>query len=638
MGNKFSSKFSKHFCSASDKRGTKRKLENDTDSAQSSDKEEASSQAGESPGTGTGSKFEVGLAPLSDIHTPKRKRLKSTSKYIYQTLFLDGENSDIKIYALGQEWNLHKIYLSQSPYFACMFNGSWRESLLSEIDLQIPDPAIDNLALKTAFGSLYRDYVFIKPVEVIGVLAAAFLLQLDGLKQQCLTLMSNTISGDTVCSYYEACCRYDVENLKEECYNWLLTNILTSSDLDLFKQLSVDMMMNLIGDPKLFVMQVEMDIYSVLKRWIFLKENTTWCGDYKSMLSSIDDYFKRTEEPDCFLETTTGQTYLPAFSHIRWQHIVIDLDSLLILEQDRIVNLDWIKPLFHGMWRKMLKLEQSKDKGPEEIPDENYFNKTSLRCGRLLKCEGEYCWRWVGYNYGVDILLTYVNNLIFIKRNTVSQPNPHSASLDKLKNLAYRLTIASVDKDGKVTERKSSEIQKISLQKDEETLVMTVNKAFTFPLYLSMNILLTGQPTSQPDHIDICSVARSRILRHTASQTRPVITCNAESQTECPAEKAAKSLVEDVSLSSATVKRCTTGKVVRDAAAGDSKKKLTVVQTSGSNSASVELLSPNTSTQTSENSIDKDQSEVLNGSSSTPPSVTSSSKRVLKYPDDEEIL
>lgn len=70
MGNKFSSKFSKHFCSASDKRGTKRKLENDTDSAQSSDKEEASSQAGESPGTG--SKFEVGLAPLSDIHTPKR--------------------------------------------------------------------------------------------------------------------------------------------------------------------------------------------------------------------------------------------------------------------------------------------------------------------------------------------------------------------------------------------------------------------------------------------------------------------------------------------------------------------------------------------------------------------------------------
>lgn len=42
-----------------------------------------------------------------------RKKLKSTSRYIYQTLFLNGENSDIRICALGQEWNLHKVYLCQ---------------------------------------------------------------------------------------------------------------------------------------------------------------------------------------------------------------------------------------------------------------------------------------------------------------------------------------------------------------------------------------------------------------------------------------------------------------------------------------------------------------------------------------------
>lgn len=48
---------------------------------------------------------------------PSRKKLKSTSKYIYQTLFLNGENSDIKICALGEEWNLHKIYLCQVSYW-----------------------------------------------------------------------------------------------------------------------------------------------------------------------------------------------------------------------------------------------------------------------------------------------------------------------------------------------------------------------------------------------------------------------------------------------------------------------------------------------------------------------------------------
>lgn len=44
---------------------------------------------------------------------PFRKKLKCTSRYIYQTLFLNGENSDIRICALGQEWNLHKVYLCQ---------------------------------------------------------------------------------------------------------------------------------------------------------------------------------------------------------------------------------------------------------------------------------------------------------------------------------------------------------------------------------------------------------------------------------------------------------------------------------------------------------------------------------------------
>lgn len=50
--------------------------------------------------------------PFSFLHV-NRKKLKSTSRYIYQTLFLKGENSDICICALGQEWNLHKVYLCQ---------------------------------------------------------------------------------------------------------------------------------------------------------------------------------------------------------------------------------------------------------------------------------------------------------------------------------------------------------------------------------------------------------------------------------------------------------------------------------------------------------------------------------------------
>lgn len=42
-----------------------------------------------------------------------RKKLKTTTDYIYQVLYVEGENSDITINALGKAWNLHKLYLKQ---------------------------------------------------------------------------------------------------------------------------------------------------------------------------------------------------------------------------------------------------------------------------------------------------------------------------------------------------------------------------------------------------------------------------------------------------------------------------------------------------------------------------------------------
>lgn len=59
-----------------------------------------------------------------------------------------------------------------------MFSGSWKESSMNIIELEIPDQNIDVEALQVAFGSLYRDDVLIKPSRVVAILAAACLLQL----------------------------------------------------------------------------------------------------------------------------------------------------------------------------------------------------------------------------------------------------------------------------------------------------------------------------------------------------------------------------------------------------------------------------------------------------------------------------
>lgn len=66
----------------------------------------------------------------------------TTTQYIYQALFKEQKNSDIAIMALGKVWNLHKVYLSQSPYFYSMFNGSWKESCQDFVHIKILDDRI----------------------------------------------------------------------------------------------------------------------------------------------------------------------------------------------------------------------------------------------------------------------------------------------------------------------------------------------------------------------------------------------------------------------------------------------------------------------------------------------------------------
>lgn len=71
-----------------------------------------------------------------------KKKLLSTPQYIYQALFKDGTDSDITLVALQKEWKLHKVYLCQSPYFASMFSGSWKETNESVVHIKIVDPKI----------------------------------------------------------------------------------------------------------------------------------------------------------------------------------------------------------------------------------------------------------------------------------------------------------------------------------------------------------------------------------------------------------------------------------------------------------------------------------------------------------------
>ncbi|XP_054036864.1 germ cell-less protein-like 1 isoform X3 [Rissa tridactyla] len=399
------------------------------------------------------------------LNTPRRKKLKSTSKYIYQTLFLNGENSDIKICALGEEWNLHKIYLCQSGYFSSMFSGSWKESNMNVIELEIPDQNIDIEALQVAFGSLYRDDVLIKPSRVVALLAAACMLQLDGLIQQCGETMKETINAKTVCGYYNSAGTYGLDSVKKKCLEWLLNNLMTHQSVELFKELSINLMKQLISSSNLFVMQVEMDVYTALKKWMFLQLVPSWNGSLKQLLTEADAWFakrrKDFEGDIAFLESEQGNVFLPVFTHLRLQYIISDLASARIVERDSLIPSEWLSSVYKQQWFAMLRAEQDNDIGttlgkvqqmekkpflscflppwarPQEINKEE-LEASTMRCGRKLAKDGDYCWRWTGFNFGFDLLVTYTNRYIIFKRNTLNQPCSGSVSLQPRRNIAFR--------------------------------------------------------------------------------------------------------------------------------------------------------------------------------------------------------
>uniref|UniRef100_A0A8C1IRH5 Germ cell-less, spermatogenesis associated n=1 Tax=Cyprinus carpio TaxID=7962 RepID=A0A8C1IRH5_CYPCA len=421
------------------------------------------------------------------------KKLKSTSKYIYQTLFLNGEKSDIQIRALGQEWNLHKIYLCQSGYFSSMFSGSWKESNMMVIELEIPDQNIDTEALQVVFGSLYRDDVLIKPSRVVYVLAAACMLQLDGLIQQCGETMKENVNVKTVCSYYNAATMYGLDSVMKKCLEWLLNNLMTHQNVDLMKE--AEIMEQLIQSSDLFVMQVEMDVYTALKKWMFLQLNPSWDGPIKQLLLDADTWLcKRRKEP--FLNTDDGMPFVPVFRHIRLQYIINDLASARMLERDNILPPEWLSTVYKQQWFAMLRTEHDNDNGPQEAnKEESELN--SMRCGRKLTKDGDYCWRWTGFNYGFDLLVTYTNRFIIFKRNTLSQPCGGAVSLQPRRHLAYRLRLASFDNSGKVVCSRSTGYQLVTLEKDQEYVVMNLDsRLLSFPLYVCCNFLYTS-PSSE---------------------------------------------------------------------------------------------------------------------------------------------
>ncbi|KAM5290343.1 germ cell-less protein-like 1 [Glossophaga mutica] len=439
------------------------------------------------------------------LHTEERlrKHARGTSPSMNEKLFLTGEGSDVQIRALGEVWNLHKVYLCQSGYFASMFSGAWREATMDTIDLQMPDENIDSEALHKALGYLYQRPVYITSRCVVSILATASMLQLDELIWQCWEVMKGTVTVYTVCSYYYSAESYGLPNIRSICFQWLLDNLMTHPCEELLlRQLSPDIMKELIASSELLVMEVEMDVYAMLKKWMYLQLQPGWSGPRGALLPDANLWFARANRESGgtpFLETQEGSAFVPVFQRLRLAYLICDLQSARIIDQDALIPAAWLTPVYKDQQLALVQAKQIKGVGPTDIHVPN-FPAYSMRCGYHLLKEGRCRWLWAILNFDWDLVVCYANRRIIFKRSAKNKSHGLGISLLWQRKVAFRLCVVSLDTTGRATFRKSTEYQVLSLGRDEDLEVVNLeNQDVVFPIYVACNFLYIPREGRGPE-------------------------------------------------------------------------------------------------------------------------------------------
>ncbi|XP_055839558.1 protein germ cell-less [Episyrphus balteatus] len=445
-----------------------------------------------------------------ELQIPKKKRLLTTTQYIYQALFKEQTNFDISVMAQGNIWHLHKVYLCQSPYFFSMFNGSWKESCQDFVHIKNLDSKITLEALDAVFGSLYSDEIEIGPKAVISILATATLFQLDKIIEKCVEVMIDTINADTSIRYYEASCHYGTMNVKKSSFEWLETNLLCihSKNTKILKEINIDLMTALILSPDLYVMQTEFSLYTLLRTWMYMILFPNYDPENCSAEEAItqQNFFANRQDENSFLETPEGNCFLKTFRALRTQYLTNHHMDFKTILADKIIPKEWLNVHVMNHWNAILNVDQLPEEGPNQL-DKDLFLKNCMRCGRILLEPGYQKWRWTGFNFGLDIILIVDSRVLSIRRH---HRNEHERllSLQTKCQFMIRVCVTSINSQRQRTFTQKSEIFSLSLEKNEEATLMLLDTKLVHPLLISVNLLVVT-PTNKLLKDNLLSIDKS---------------------------------------------------------------------------------------------------------------------------------
>lgn len=176
---------------------------------------------------------------------------------------------------------------------------------------------------------------------------------------------------------------------------------------------------------------------------------------------------------------------------MRINHLLSHHRDVEVLLKDNILPKSWFFAPLLQQWSSMLSIDESLDHGPTEDCAETVFYSGCLRCGRTLQEEGFQKWRWTGFNFGLDLVLITDSRLLSIKRHHRTE-HEKLLSMQVKRNFLIRVTVASLNQLRQVKHKQCTGIRALSLEKNQEVQLLTMDKDLEYPLLISVNLLITS--------------------------------------------------------------------------------------------------------------------------------------------------
>jgi BTB/POZ domain len=377
-------------------------------------------------------------------------------------------------------WPVNRSVISQSNFFHTLFNGSFKESKLKEVEIKTNDGLINETSFKKLLDVLYSREINVGFDDIFNLIVTAQYFQMDEVVDFCESKIEEMIKSSNAVEIYEFSDRYFLMKTKERVFQWMLLRLFPVKSWDEMKCVPLELVENLIAHPRL-VTQNEMYLYFLLKMMIQIEMNGTCRQDNESF------YKKIRRNQIAFLSTKEGTKFRKAFQALRLGNILVRKENVEMILADNIIPRCLVDKWIFKNWMSMICIESPENFGPtSDVVTKEEFETHAMRFSKVIHGPDYHSWKFIGFSYAFDLALFFDGRTLIIKR--VHQINEHKISHSHLlRRIMLRWDIAEMNSSDVI--KRQEDIQTFTMSTNEEICLKQLRKEPKYPCRVSVEVL-----------------------------------------------------------------------------------------------------------------------------------------------------